>query len=48
MQHAISFITVMFTLEPVKPLTVKLQRQNQDVYKAYKHVDETIDDIKSQ
>ena len=40
--HAISFITVMSTLEPVKPLTVKLQRRNQDMYKAYKHVDETI------
>ena len=46
--HAISFITVMFTLEPVKPLTVKLQQRNQDVYKAYKHVDETIEYIKSQ
>ena len=29
--HAISFITVMFTLEPVKPLTVKLQQRNQDI-----------------
>ena len=39
--HATSFITVMFALEPVKPLAIKLQQRNQDIYKAYKRVDET-------
>ena len=38
----------MFALEPVKPLAIKLQQRNQDVYKAYKRVDETINYVKSQ
>ena len=41
--HAVSLTTVMFALEPIKPLTIKLQKRNQDVYQAYKLVDETID-----
>ena len=45
--HAISLTTVMFALEPIKPLTIKLQKRNQDIYQAYKLVDETIDFIKS-
>ena len=45
--HAISLTTVMFALEPIKPPTIKLQKRNQDIYQAYKLVDETIDFIKS-
>ena len=41
--HAVSLTTVMSALEPIKPLTIKLQKRNQDIYQAYKQVDETID-----
>ena len=45
--HVIILTTVMFALEPIKPLTIKLQTRIQDIYQGHKLVDETIDFIKS-
>ena len=44
-EHLISFSILFNGLEPLKPLVSKLQKRNQDIYKAYHMIDSVITDL---
>jgi hypothetical protein len=43
--HLVSFITAKQVLDLIKPLTVKLQKKDQDIFQAYGIIDEVKDSI---
>ena len=42
----IAFSVLFNGLEPLKPLVIKLQKRNSDIYEAYQMIDKLITDIK--
>ena len=45
-EHILAFSLVFNVLEPLKPLLSKLQKCNQDIYKAYKMIENIISELK--
>ena len=45
-EHILAFSLVFDGLEPLKPLVKKLQKRNQDIYKAYQTIDSVISELK--
>ena len=42
----VAFSILFNGLEPLKPLVIKLQKRNSDIYEAYQMIDKVITDIK--
>ena len=45
-EYVLAFSLVFNGLEPLKPLVTKLQKRNQDIYKAYQIIDNVISKLK--
>ena len=45
-EDILAFSVVFNCLQPLKPLVIKLQKQNQDIYMAYSTTDLVISDLK--
>ena len=46
LEHILAFSLVFDGLEPLKPLVMKLQKRNQDIYKTYQITDTVISELK--